>query len=514
MAKKASSTKDNVVFSVVNEKAIERLKKDGKIDLPEKKISIPKDMRWNEKNFNNAIIAGLEKGESIEKISRRLLPEIMSKTDFTGKTQQEIYGKGGIIAKNIESSVRNARTMVTSAENHGRLDSYKELERQGVIIKKEWMATPDDRTRPSHIDIDGETQNLDDPFTNGCQFPGDGNGPAEEVWMCRCTMRSDILGFRNADGSVSMVDYKRDDTLHDKQMDEEIERRGIQEDEGYDEEELHSIGDLKYPERPRKEDFENDEDYRKALDEYKNERNAYNERINEILDEVNHDAVFETIDDAKKWAKDIGISIDKEVFEKIDLKAFNEVKPALEEMFERFPELKSYDKEWFNGNIEKTKFGIYVTDDGLLSANGGFCFNSRDFSTENLNFGLKQAYDQMADGTLVRGDGSFRTLVRHEFGHNVQNYIESNIAGKYHYFVDDWRKNFDKFDDLQKAMEGYRNEYGQYRKELYSLANLKGASEYSNTNERELFAEGFAAYTSGQKTEFAIKFGEFLKRWY
>lgn len=209
---------DKIVFSIKNQDAIDRLRRDGKIELPKKELNIPKDMRWNEKNMASMVLRGLENGDSVQKISRSILPEIMSKTDFSGKTQQEIYGKGGIIDKNIQSSIRNARTMVTSAENHGRLDSYENLSNQGVVMKKEWEATPDDRVRPSHRDIDGEQQDIDKPFSNGCMYPGDGKGPAEEVWMCRCAMGSHIVGFKGNNGKVAYVGYPRDYTLHEEQM--------------------------------------------------------------------------------------------------------------------------------------------------------------------------------------------------------------------------------------------------------------------------------------------------------
>ena len=38
------------------------------------------------------------------------------------------------------------------------LDSFKNLSGQGVVMKKEWEATPDERTRKSHMDMDGEEQ--------------------------------------------------------------------------------------------------------------------------------------------------------------------------------------------------------------------------------------------------------------------------------------------------------------------------------------------------------------------
>lgn len=190
--------KTDVKFNIINENVVRRLRREGKIELPKKKVDIPKDMRWNEKQMTSKVLRGIENGDSVQKIAKSL---------------------EDVIGNNSNSAIRNARTMVTSAENHGRLDSYKELSKHGVVMKKEWEATPDDRTRPSHVDLDGEEQDIDKPFSNGCQFPGDGKGPAEEVWMCRCAMGSHIIGFKRSDGSISKVWYDRDTTLHDKQMD-------------------------------------------------------------------------------------------------------------------------------------------------------------------------------------------------------------------------------------------------------------------------------------------------------
>ena len=194
----------NITFDLVDESTVKRLQRDKKINVPKKKVDIPKDKRWNEKQMASKIMQGIQNGDSIAKMS---------------KSMTEVIGN------NLTSAIRNTRTMTTSAECNGRLDSYKSLADQGVVQKKVWMATPDDRTRPTHIDLDGEEQDIDKAFSNGCQFPGDGNGPAEEVWQCRCTMTDRIIGFKRADGSISYVDYDRDKTLHNEQMADEKEKR-------------------------------------------------------------------------------------------------------------------------------------------------------------------------------------------------------------------------------------------------------------------------------------------------
>lgn len=211
-----------VSFDLVDQHTVARLRRDGIIQVPAKKIDIPKDMRWNEKYIASKMLQGIENGDSVDKIASGIFFEIFSREDVFNLTEK---GKTDLIKRCQQSAIRNARTMTTSAENNGRLDSYKSLAEKGVVQKKVWMSTPDDRTRPTHIDIDGEEQDIDKAFSNGCMFPGDGKGPAEEVWMCRCTMTDHIIGFRRADGSISRVDYTPDRTLHEEQMEEEKEQR-------------------------------------------------------------------------------------------------------------------------------------------------------------------------------------------------------------------------------------------------------------------------------------------------
>lgn len=188
---------DAVSFDLVDQHTVERLRRDGVIHVPAKKIDIAKDMAWNEKFIGSQMLQGIESGSSVRQMANNIFPEIYAKA---GSPTDK-----GLIRRCRNSAIRNARTMTTSAENNGRLDSYKTLASKGVVQKKVWMSTPDDRTRPTHVDIDGEEQDIEKVFSNGCMFPGDGKGPAEEVWQCRCTMTDHIIGFRRADGSISYV---------------------------------------------------------------------------------------------------------------------------------------------------------------------------------------------------------------------------------------------------------------------------------------------------------------------
>ena len=79
---------------------------------------------------------------------------------------------------------RIARTETLSATNYG---AQEAIIQSGLKCKKEWVATLDERTRDRHAEMDGETAELDQPFSNGLMFPGDPDGPPEEIINCRCT---------------------------------------------------------------------------------------------------------------------------------------------------------------------------------------------------------------------------------------------------------------------------------------------------------------------------------------
>lgn len=195
----------NMSFTLADKGTVKRMIKDGDIKLPKKKISIPKDQRWNTKKINSAVLQGILQGEPMDKIADRLLP---------------------IVNSNEASAIRNARTLVTGAENRGRLDSYEELEEQGLVLKKVWVATGDSRTRQSHLDIDGEEVDIDEEFSNGCKCPGDPDcDDPSEVYNCRCTMRTQVVGFRAEDGKISLVGAEHEEGLHQDQIFYERHRR-------------------------------------------------------------------------------------------------------------------------------------------------------------------------------------------------------------------------------------------------------------------------------------------------
>ncbi len=71
----------------------------------------------------------------------------------------------------------------------------------GAARYKTWMATMDKRTRPSHRTANSQTVPVKDAFSVGgsrLQYPGDPNGPADEVILCRCA-----IGYSDANDLIA-----------------------------------------------------------------------------------------------------------------------------------------------------------------------------------------------------------------------------------------------------------------------------------------------------------------------
>ena len=446
-------------------------------------------------------------GEDISELKKKITATV-SRGISTGMTFQQMAQQ----LRNETNIGYNNAVRITRTEGHriqvqSTMDACYKAKDKGANIVKQWDATLDMRTRDSHAQVDGEVRELDEKFSNGLRFPSDPHGVAAEVVNCRCALLQRARWALDDDELETLKERAEFFELDKNDSFEDFKKKYL------DAANSHSIGNMTKPKRPRQRDFSNEDDYENAKQRYRQERKIYEEQFDEIIQgALNEKPVFQTKDQVIEWTKKNGIAIDDEVLDVVDLRSFNEVKRTLEEMFEKYPQVKSYQFEDFDGTLHKTVYKIGLTDDGLLSANGGFNFNKRIFA--DYEQGLREGLEQIAEGWFVRGDGSFSGLVRHEYGHNVQAYIESNIGKKYHHSVDDWRQNFNTFDEWKKAEKAYWEEYNLYEKELVSLAKLKGASEYSQTNTWELFAEGFAEYTSGGKTEFGKAFGEFLERWY
>jgi len=148
---------------------------------------------WIDSLSNGTALPLREFDETKIRDSARKTAEKMFKRGYTPEEMKKEFGR--LLRKWKNVCIFHARTEATRAESKARLDA---MERTNVAGKR-WDAIIDRVTRDSHRRIDGEIVALDKRFSNGLLYPGDPEGPPEEVMNCRCTMQPvDKAGLQNA----------------------------------------------------------------------------------------------------------------------------------------------------------------------------------------------------------------------------------------------------------------------------------------------------------------------------
>lgn len=87
-----------------------------------------------------------------------------------------------------------ARSEAMAALHESQQQAMEQAVESGAIsrtdVKFIWRATNDDRTRDSHVEMDGQEVAMGEMFITGngvaLEFPGDPNGPPDEIINCRC----------------------------------------------------------------------------------------------------------------------------------------------------------------------------------------------------------------------------------------------------------------------------------------------------------------------------------------
>ena len=475
----SDEAKIDIKLSIRSEQTVARMIKDGDIQLPNKKLDIPKDKRWNTKQLNSQVLQGILQGEDMSKISKRILP---------------------VVNNDKDAAIRNARTMVTGAENRGKQDRFKSLEDKGAIVTKIWMATPDGRTRDSHIDIDGDEVEIGENFSNGLEYPGDPGGDPAEVYNCRCTMHTHIKGFRKANGEVVYVDESlRDtDTLHERQIEKEQERR----------------------------------ERAKIL---KSENSNGKETITEKLLK-SYDSHIENNNLSSLKSKDLPELFIKQ--NQSDLsKISDEVRKDIESTISRLSEeydtsllkvITMEEKETVGNTVFATTRHNYGNDTSAIFINPIKCKNE------------KILYDRINEleksGYCVNVERMKEYIPTHEFAHSLITMQEPLVNSKNFVNAD-----YKKYKDVRKEIEGVYGDYisklgkletsakkhemefilgvseesGKTAKKEYEEIRQIKLSKYSMTNSDEFMAEAFTHYKlSNEKNEYSQKVGKIIDKYF
>lgn len=172
----AASRDIGIRFDLCDPNLIEYLERHSEdLLLPPKADPSDLDMTvWNVHNINAQVTQGIVQGEGPDKVAERLK---------------------NVTRMNEAAAIRTARTMMIGSRNAGYLQSLENAEEWGVNLKKVWYCRHDSKTRDSHLALDGIGVKTDEKFPNECRFPGDPEGPAEEIYNCRCRMESELRGF-------------------------------------------------------------------------------------------------------------------------------------------------------------------------------------------------------------------------------------------------------------------------------------------------------------------------------
>lgn len=115
-------------------------------------------------HIKKALKEGVAEGEGINKLTSRLNKVFEDRTTWENE--------------------RIARTEVIGASNGAENQAYIQSE---VVKEIEWLSTIDERTRDTHLSMNGEKIKKGSRFSNGLEFPGDPSGPPDEIINCRCT---------------------------------------------------------------------------------------------------------------------------------------------------------------------------------------------------------------------------------------------------------------------------------------------------------------------------------------
>ena len=175
-------------WTLYDQDTVARLLSENPDLYPVPDLDVRRAWRWNAQHLQSTITQAAVSGASVDDMARDVRR---------------------VMSMNVRDSIRVARTAMTGAENAGRVNAYQRAQSMGIELEQTWLATPDGRTRPSHRELDGESVPVSSRFSNGCRFPGDPSGPAEEVMNCRCTLIANLRGFerdvRTLDGRWSRL---------------------------------------------------------------------------------------------------------------------------------------------------------------------------------------------------------------------------------------------------------------------------------------------------------------------
>lgn len=163
-----------LIFPIYQDQVVQAVTLDTKLSKPLYN-KLGEDVNLLKKRVANNISRGIAQGQSYSDIAKNIA---------VGMVGNYARMNGGA----LYNAMRITRTEAHRISQQAAYDALKKAKDNGADVVKQWDATLDKRTRPSHARVDGEIRELDEPFSNGLMKPGDPRGRAAEVINCRCQL--------------------------------------------------------------------------------------------------------------------------------------------------------------------------------------------------------------------------------------------------------------------------------------------------------------------------------------
>lgn len=164
-----------IMYGMLNREAIEQA-----IQMPIAGLTLNETLSNRRREITRAIrqniTQGLIQGSSYRQMAERL-----------NNTFNRDYSK----------AIRVVRTETHRVQNQARDRAFDQAKEKGIKTRKIWVATLDGDTRDTHQDLDGQVADENGYFHYRgmrTRYPG-GWGSAEMDINCRCTIRSEIVGY-------------------------------------------------------------------------------------------------------------------------------------------------------------------------------------------------------------------------------------------------------------------------------------------------------------------------------
>ena len=425
-------------------------------------------------------------GEDVALLRKKITAEV-SRGIATGMTfAQTAKQLEGYTRIGYNNAIRIARTEGHRIQTTATMDAMTAAKEKGADVVKQWDSTLDGRTRHSHALVDGEIRELNKPFSNGLDFPGDPDGKAAEVVNCRCALLQRAK-WAVGDGFTKWNSFT-----------EQLDTFESPEDYGEFKKSFFTAENKRYMNyvQQMQEKYKT-ENFAEVLDKMtEREYKHYSKLLsNNPIYNVKTVVPFtpaKTIKEAEEYVKNFGVIAD---YSKYDISVANAVNETLQEIQSEFGETaldKLHKIGTFPPGYSTRWNGVYVrghTDQDLVGS-----LWLRNVRTKNAMEKLESvAKEQHKIGHWSTPEALH--TVRHELGHAVADSIATPATIKnIHDYMEDVKK--------ERLKRNRARDYAPASEYL---------SDYGFTNVHEFIAESVAEYLAGNPRPTAIKVVELLK---